>query len=84
MSGASCRSSHAGLGAGWASLGLLRVLSERSAAASSDYRFDWQKMGSGKHVSTAFPRLHSRNVSLASARCIFRYVIVSHQFEPFV
>ena len=30
------------------------------------------------------PRLHSRNDAFASARGICRYIIASHQFEPFI
>ena len=38
----------------------------------------------GEHVSTALPRLHSRTCAFAPARCIIRYIIDSHQFEPFI
>ena len=48
MSGVGCQSALALLAAGSASLGFLRVLFERSAAASSDCRSDWQKKGLGK------------------------------------
>ena len=72
------------LAAGWASPGLPRAVSERSAAASSDPRFDKQIKGSGEHASAALPRLHSRNGALAPAWCIFRYIIASDQFEPFI
>ena len=70
--------------AGSASPGPPRALSERSAAASSDSGFGWQKTGSGEHASAAVPSLHSRNGALASARCIFRYIIASHHFETVI
>ena len=68
MSGTSCQSSLSVLAAGWASLGLPRVLSEQSAATSSDSRFDREKMGSWEHALAALPRLHSRNGVAASVR----------------
>ena len=57
-------------------------LSERSVVASMDSRFDWQKGGPGS-MSRGFSEA-TLEMALASARCIFRYIIASHQFEPFI